>query len=76
MEEEGICKWAEEYIGNKEVQTSLSRSLDAREGEQKIKPELCRENPEPRAWIQEIKKVWVHLNDGMEKNRRGERMNT
>ena len=54
MEEEGIWKWAEEYIRNKEVQTSLSRSLDAREGEQKIKPELCRENAEPRALDQEI----------------------
>ena len=75
MEEEGIWKWAEEYIRNTEVQTSLSRSLDAREGEQKIKPELCPENAEPRALNQEIQKMWVYLNAGVEKTE-DERMNT
>ena len=55
--------------------TSLSRSLDAREGEQKIKPELCRGNAKPRALNQEIQKMWVHLSAGMEKTEE-ERMNT
>lgn len=68
VEEEGIWQWVEECIRNKEVQTSLSRSLCVREGEQKIEPELCRGIVESReGWNQEIQKAWAYLNAGGEK---------